>query len=101
MESKVETVGKVGVTHGLLADKDGNIYLTTSEGYAISYINPEGQLKVLVNNRNLRWPDSMGIGTDGYLYISCSQLQLLPTWNNGEDKTHYPYKAYRVRLPIH
>lgn len=99
LESKVETVGKVGITHGLLADKAGNIYLTTSEGYSISYLTPDGQLKVLVKDKNLLWPDSMGIGTDGYLYVSCSQLQLLSTWNNGENKTKYPYKAYRVQLP--
>lgn len=99
LEAKVENVGKVGVTHGLIADKKGNIYLTTSEGYSISYLTPDGQLKVLVKDRNLLWPDSMGIGGDGYLYISCSQLQLLPFWNNGRDRTEYPYKAYRVKLP--
>ena len=72
--------------------------MTTSEGYSISYLTPTGELKQLVKDKNLLWPDSMGIGSDGYLYISCSQLQLLPTWNNGIDKTDYPYKAFRVKL---
>lgn len=100
LASKVEIAGRVGITHGLIADKAGNIYLTTSEGYSISYLTPEGQLKVLVKDKNLLWPDSMGIGRDGYLYISCSQLQRLPTWNHGQDRTEYPYKAYRVKLPL-
>ncbi len=98
LESKVEEVGKVGVTHGLIADKQGHIYLTTSEHYSISYLDPEGKLHTLVQDPRLLWPDSMGIGSDGYLYVSCSQLQRLPQWNDGIDKTEYPYRIYKVRL---
>jgi len=101
LAAKVENAGRVGITHGLIADKTGNIYLTSSEQYAITYITPEGRLKVLVKDKNLLWPDSMGIGGDGYLYISCSQLQKLPTWNHGQDRRQYPYKAYRIKLPAH
>lgn len=99
LQSKVEDMGKVGVTHGLIADKDGNIYLTTSETHSISYLTPKGELKVLVKDQRLHWPDSLGIGSDGYLYFSDSQLQLLPQWNNGTDRTAYPYTAYKVKLP--
>ena len=99
LQSKVEDMGKVGVTHGLIADKDGNIYLTTSETHSISYLTPNGELKVLVKDQRLHWPDSLGIGSDGYLYFSDSQLQLLPQWNNGIDRTAYPYTAYKVKLP--
>jgi sugar lactone lactonase YvrE len=99
LESKVEDMGKVGITHGLIADKAGNIYLSTSEDYSISYLSPDGKLHTLVRDRRILWPDSMGIGSDGYLYFSCSQLQLLPEWNNGVDKTEYPYRIFKVRLP--
>lgn len=99
LESKVENVGKTGITHGLIADKKGNIYLTTSESYSISYINPDGKIHQLVQDSRLLWPDSFGIGSDGYLYFSCSQLQRLPQWNNGVDKTEYPYSIYKVKLP--
>ena len=99
LETKVENMGEVGVTHGLIADKNGNIYLTNSERYAIRYLTPKGQIKVLVKDNNLLWPDSMGIGADGYLYISCSQLQRQSVWNKGVDKTVYPYTVYKVKLP--
>ncbi len=99
LESKVETAGMPGITHGLIADKRGNIYLTTSENYSISYLTPEGKLHTLIENKELIWPDSFGIGTDGYLYFSCAQIQRLPQWNDGVDKTEYPYRVYRVRLP--
>lgn len=95
---KVEDVGSVGVTHGLIADKKGNIYLTTSEKYAITYLTPGGQLKTLVKDKNILWPDSMGIDGNGYLYFTCAQLQLLPQWNSGTDRTEYPYRAYKVKM---
>lgn len=99
LENKVVNAGNVGITHGLLADKHGNIYLTNSESYAISYLTPGGNLRTLVKDSNILWPDSMGIGDDGYLYFTCAQLQLLAQWNDGKDLTRYPYRAYKVRLP--
>lgn len=99
LASKVEDMGAVGITHGLMADKKGNIYLTTSTSYTITYMSPDGKLHTLIKDKNLLWPDSLGIGTDGYVYFSCSQLQRLPQWNNGKDRTEYPYKVYKVKLP--
>lgn len=99
LATKVEDMGKVGITHGLIADTKGNIFLTTSESYSVSYLTPDGHLKILIEDPKLLWPDSFGIGSDGYLYFTCAQLQRLPQWNNGEDKTDYPYQAFKVKLP--
>ncbi|UZR96910.1 L-dopachrome tautomerase-related protein [Chondrinema litorale] len=99
LAKKVEDVGEVGITHGLAADDKGNIYLTTSINYTISYVTPEGELHTLVQDARLLWPDSLGTGSDGYLYFTCAQLQRLPQWNNGVDKTEYPYTMYKVKLP--
>ncbi len=100
LEGLVENRGEVGITHGLIADKKGNIYLTTSTSYSISYLSAEdGKVYQLVQDARLLWPDSFGIGTDGYLYFTCAQLQRLPQWNDGTDKTEYPYTMYKVKLP--
>src|SRR5699024_4698774 len=99
LETYVETFSGVGITHGLLADKKGNVFLTTSESHSISYITPEGRIRTLVSDPRLIWPDSLGIGPDGYLYFSCAQIQRLPQWNHGEDKTDYPYQLYKIKLP--
>ena len=99
LSDAVEDMGVVGPTHGMIAGENGNIYLTTSESYSISYLSPDGQLHQLVQDRRLLWPDSFGIGPDGYLYVSCAQLQRLPQWNEGVDKTEYPYTAFKVKLP--
>ena len=99
LAARVEDMGKTTVTHGLIADKQGNIYLSSSMDYSIKYLSPDGKLHTLVQDSRLLWPDSFGIGSDGYLYLSCAQLQRDPTWNNGEDKVKYPYQIYKVKLP--
>lgn len=99
LESKVQDMGEVGVTHGLEADAKGNIFLTNSLDYAVRYLTPEGEIKTLVQDSRLLWPDSFGIGTDGYLYFSCAQLQNEATWNQGVNKAELPYTIYKVKLP--
>ena len=99
LQKKVEDMGNVGITHGLIADKKGNIYLTTSLDYTIKYLDTDGNLHTLVQDSRLIWPDSLGIGTDGYLYFSCAQLPRDPQWNNGTDRTELPYRIFKVKLP--
>ena len=99
LASHVEDIGETTVTHGLIADEKGNIYLTSSMDYSIKYLSPDGRLHTLVQDSRLLWPDSFGIGSDGYLYFSCAQLQRDPQWNDSEDKVEYPYQIYKVKLP--
>ena len=99
LSAKVEFVAETGVCHGMIADGKGNIYLTDSPDHAIQYVTPDGKVHILVKDERIIWPDSMGIGSDGYLYFSCSQMNRLPQFNNGEDKTEYPYRVYKVKLP--
>ncbi|WP_448606738.1 SMP-30/gluconolactonase/LRE family protein [Paenimyroides ceti] len=95
----VENMGKTSVCHGMVADKKGNIYLTSSMDYSIKYLTPEGELHTLIQDEELIWPDSLGIGTDGYLYFSCAQVNRLPQWNEGKDRASLPYKIFKIKLP--
>ncbi len=99
LEAKVEDKGQVGITHGLLSDMNGNIYLTSSIDYSIKYLSPDGKLHNLVQDRRILWPDSMGIGEDGYLYFSCAQLFKDPQWNKGIDEVELPYYIFKIKLP--
>lgn len=96
---KVESVGNTVITHGLVADVNNNIYLTSSTDYSIKYVDAQGILHTLVQDKRLLWPDSLGIGSDGYLYFTCAQINMEAAWNNGENKVQYPYQVYRVKLP--
>lgn len=97
--SHVEIMGETGVSHGMLADKAGNVYLTDSPDKAIRYFTVDRQLKVLVQDNRLLWPDSFGIGSDGYLYVTAAQIHRTRRYNNGADKIDYPFRLYRVKLP--
>lgn len=98
LKAKVEDLGETAVTHGLVADVQGNIYLTSSLDYSIKRYTPDGKIETVVQDSRLIWPDSLGVGSDGYLYFSCAQVNRLPQWNDGEDKATYPYVVYRVKV---
>lgn len=100
LASKVEDQGATTVSHGLIADAQDNIYMTSSLDYSVKYKTPgDGLLHTLVQDARLIWPDSLGVGNDGYLYITAAQYQRDPYWNNGREGTVYPYQLYKVRLP--
>ncbi|WP_080056280.1 L-dopachrome tautomerase-related protein [Spirosoma aerolatum] len=104
LSGRVESMGETGVSHGMIADKAGRIYLTDSPDKAIRYVTPgestaERRLRVLVQDNRLLWPDSFGIGTDGYLYVTAAQIHRTRRYNNGEDNVVYPFGLYRVKLP--
>ncbi|AYL99457.1 gluconolactonase [Mucilaginibacter celer] len=99
LSAKVQTVAETGICHGMIADSRGNIYLSDSPDHAIQYVTPDGQVHFLVKDERLIWPDSFGISSDGYLYLSASQMNRLPRYNDGQDKTAYPYRVYKVKLP--
>lgn len=58
--------------------------------YSIKYLSPDGKRHTLIQDSRLLWPDSFGIGSDGYVYFCCAQLQHDPQWNSGEDTVEYP-----------
>lgn len=99
LASHVEAMGETGVSHGMIADKAGNVYLTDSPDKSIRYFTPAGQLKTLVQDNRLLWPDSFGIGSDGYLYVTAAQIHRTRRYNSGADKVDYPFRLYRVKLP--
>ncbi len=99
LATHVEEVGETGISHGMIADEKGNIYLTDSPNKCIRYVTSSGRLEMLVQDKRLIWPDTFSIGRDGYLYITCSQINRTPKYNNGEDKVEYPFRLYKVKLP--
>jgi sugar lactone lactonase YvrE len=96
---QVELVGETGVCHGMDADDEGNIFLTESPGKSIRYVTPKGRIETLVTDGRLIWPDSFAPGPDGFLYVTASQINRLPKYNNGVDKVDYPFRLYKVKLP--
>lgn len=97
--SHVETMAETGVSHGMVADAKGNVFLTDSPSKAIRYLTPDRQLKTLTQDGRLLWPDSFAVGPDGYLYLTAAQIHRTKRYNNGQDKVDYPFRLYRMKLP--
>lgn len=97
--TRVEIVGETGISHGMLADAKGNIFLSDSPNKAIRYVTPDGRFETLVQDKRLIWPDTFTIGPDGFLYVTCSQINRDKKYNGGEDKVEYPYTLFKVKLP--
>ncbi len=99
LASHVEMVGETGVSHGMLADAAGNIYLSDSPNYAIRRVTPAGRFELVTKDPRLSWPDTFALGPDGYLYLTATQINRAPKWNGGESKVDYPFRLYRLKLP--
>ncbi|MBO0361148.1 SMP-30/gluconolactonase/LRE family protein [Hymenobacter sp. BT186] len=96
--ARVEEVGETGISHGMIADAAGNVYLTDSPNHAVRRVTPAGRLETVVKDNRLLWPDSFGLGPDGYLYLTAAQIERTPKWNNGQDRVQYPFRLYRVKI---
>ena len=95
--SKVEDLGHFSTTDGMIFDAAGNLYLGDLQNYRILKIDQNHKMTTLIKDERLIWPDSYSIA-DGYLYISCSQIQKQPEYNNGVNKRNSPYTVYRMKL---
>ncbi len=99
LSPKLETVGETGVSHSMIADDKGNIYLTNSLNIAIRYVTADGKLETLVKDKCLISPDTLSVGANGYLYLTCPQIKRTKKYNGGKDKVEYPFRLYKIKLP--
>jgi sugar lactone lactonase YvrE len=99
LAARVEDLGYYTTTDGMIFDSRGNLYLGDLEQHSIIKLDPNLKMTTLVHDDRLIWPDSYSISTDGYLYVSCSQIDKGPDFNGGVSKRTTPYTIYRIKLP--
>lgn len=99
LQENVEDLGKFITTDGMIFDKKGNLYFGDLEKSSIVKITPALKMETLVQDKDkLIWPDSYSISDDGYLYISNSQIQLMPWFHNGKEQFKKPFKVFRIKI---
>jgi len=99
LAARVEDLGTYTTTDGMEFDRQGNLYLGDLEQHRIMKIDPSLKMSVLLQDDRLIWPDSYSISSDGYLYLSTSQINKQPDFNGGTSKRTSPYAIYRIKLP--
>ena len=99
--AKIEKVSKTVAPDGMLAGRDGTIYLTAIEKDAIVRFDPKTHHEATVaQDKLLQWPDSLAWGADGWLYVTASQIHRMPKFNNGVDQRGgQPFRLLRIKLP--
>lgn len=99
LNKSVEDLGKFITTDGMIFDKKGNLYLGDLEQNSIVKITPDFKMQTIVkDDEQLIWPDSYSISEDGYLYISNSQIQLMPWFHEGVVQFKKPFKVLRIKI---
>lgn len=93
---KVENLGATPAPDGMIFDKDGNLYMADLERNAISYRSPDGDMKILIQDERIKWPDTLTIDGENNLIFTDSLLQDAPV---GKSVENMSFRIYKVALP--
>jgi len=97
LEAKVETVAQTPAPDGMLEGSNGDIYLTDIEHNAIvKWSATASKIETIVIDKRLLWPDTMSWGVNGDLYVTASQIENMPRFNNDKNTRTEPYKLFKV-----
>jgi sugar lactone lactonase YvrE len=97
LAAQVEDYGPKTTSDGLSSDDAGNVYVTDPEHSAVLALGPDRTLTTLVKDPKLRWPDGLGFGPEGWLYVTCSSLQHVLFVAPGHQAAHAPYHVFRFK----
>ena len=93
---KIEKLGVTPAPDGMIFDDSGNLYMADLERNAISYRTPGGEMKILIQDSRIEWPDTFTIDSDNNLIFTDSKLQAAPA---GAPVKGMTFKIYKVALP--
>lgn len=105
LSAKVEDLGRLASTDGMITDDKGNLYLGDDQAYTLYRVpgalspapfRPTKQVLLTDKNR-LMWPDSYAI-YNGYLYLTTSHIQHMAKNNGGKSTRKGPYEVLRLKI---
>jgi sugar lactone lactonase YvrE len=97
LANRVERISDKPLSDGLSIDVEGNVYITDVEHSSIFVTAPGRDLKTLIQSRDIRWPDALSFGPDGYLYIADSALLELILKSREHIDAQGPYRIFRFK----
>ena len=97
LEQRVERFALKTMSDGITTDLDDNIYLSDPDESAIVMLTPDRQLRTLIKDPKLRWPDGFSFGPDGWLYVTCSALHHVIGQSPGHVRANAPYQIFRFK----
>lgn len=98
LAAAVVDLGEKGASDGMETDDKGRVYAGDYERNSIRQRQPDGEWKTIAHDPRILWPDTLSVGTDGYLYFTANQLQRQPQFHEGRDLRQHPYSLFRVKI---
>ena len=99
LAGQVQDLGNISNTDGMEFDPKGNLYLGDPTTYSMVKVTPDLKPHTWIKDSRLIWPDTYSISKDGYIYITTSQINKQPDYNNGLNKRTSPYMVFKAKLP--
>ncbi|KQM81786.1 gluconolaconase [Sphingomonas sp. Leaf23] len=93
----VRSLGRKGASDGIAEDDRGRVFAGDYEHNAIRMLD-RGAWSTLVSDPRISWPDTLSIGSDGYLYFTANQLHRQPGFHGGRDLRRKPYALLRIKV---
>jgi sugar lactone lactonase YvrE len=90
----VEDLYETCVADGMSVGPDGYLYLTSPEDNSIKVFMSLSNLRTVVRDPRLKWPDSIAWGPDGSMYITTSETHL----GNGASGPFRIFRAFPDQL---
>ena len=82
---------------GLDTDREGRVYFTDVTNNAIARLIPgERRYERILQDDRLIWPDAVSLGPDRIIYVTSSQLNRSPQFQNGVDRRERPFRLFRA-----
>jgi sugar lactone lactonase YvrE len=94
---QVEKLGATPAPDGMIFDKAGNLYMADLERNAVSYRTPDGDMKILIQDERIKWPDTFTIDKNNNLIFTDSLLQATEPGKSVDKMT---FRIYKVALPM-
>lgn len=100
LSARVETFARKTMSDGITIDWEDSVYVTDPEHDAIHRIDRRGDQVTLLRDDRLRWPDGIGFGRDGWIYVTCSALHEILLGGGEAVRRGAPYQLWRFRSGV-
>jgi len=93
----IRDLGPKAPSDGLAEDDKGRLYAGDYEHGTIRRFTG-GRWETIAEDPRILWPDTLSVGTDGYLYFTANQLHRQGGFHGGQDLRRPPYQLLRVKI---